>query len=198
MSGRWSRSLCSRTADRWSARGRPLRSLLVNMSAAEPDGVADVRIMRDDSAESQRAAAGIWACATAKRDGLLVPAAAEDKLPGIQHRLSTSGGSLHIAYLRGETAGFVLVVAQESVLEVVYLAVAPGAWGAGIGRSLLTYVDDLACVARIGRLELWVIDDNERAVGVYERSGWKPTEDLKISAGRSERRLIKELSRELV
>ncbi|HWS35100.1 MAG TPA: GNAT family N-acetyltransferase [Actinoplanes sp.] len=164
------------------------------MSARAPDGVADVRITRDDSAESQRAAANIWAGATAKRDGLLVPAAAEEKLPGIQHRLSTSTGSLHVAYLRGEPAGFALVVTHESALELVYLAVAPEAWGAGIGGSLLTYVDDLARVAGVGCLELWVIDDNERAVRVYERSGWKPTEDLKASAGRLERRLVKELS----
>ena len=98
------------------------------MSATEPDGVADVRITRDDSAESQRAAAKVWACATAKRDGLLVPATAEEKLPGIQDRLSNGTGSLHVAYLRGEPAGFALVVAHETVLELVYLAVVPEAW----------------------------------------------------------------------
>jgi GNAT superfamily N-acetyltransferase len=165
------------------------------MSATGPDGVADVRITRDDSAESRRAAAEIWAGATAKRDGLLVPATAQEKLPGIRHRLSTGTGSLHVAYLRDEPAGFALVVTHGSVLELVYLAVAPEAWGAGIGRRLLTYVDDLARVTGAGRLELWVLDDNERAARVYERSGWKPTGDLKASAGRLERRLVKEVSR---
>jgi GNAT superfamily N-acetyltransferase len=169
----------------------------VDEPATESDGVADVRITRDDSTGSQRVAAGIWARATAKRDSLLVPAPVEKKLPGIQHRLSTAAGSLHVAYLQGEPAGFALVVTHESVLELVYLAVAPEAWGAGIGRSLLAYTDDLARVTGVGGLELWVIDDNKRAVQVYERSGWKSTDDRKISAGRLERRLVKELNREL-
>ena len=184
----------------------------MDLPATGPTGFADVVITRDDSAPSQRLAAQIWARATAERDGLLVPAAAEEKLPGIQHRLSTGNGSLHIARLRGRAAGFALVVAhevmahevvapeavpRETVLELVYLAVAPGEWGAGIGRSLLAHVDDLARMTGAGRLELWVLEDNERAAGVYRRSGWKPTRDLKISAGRRERRLVKELSRRL-
>jgi hypothetical protein len=58
-------------------------------------------------------------CATAKRDGLLEPAPVEENLPGIQHRLSTTAGSLHIACLRGAAAGFALVVIRESVFELV-------------------------------------------------------------------------------
>ncbi|GAB1688586.1 hypothetical protein KRM28CT15_03890 [Krasilnikovia sp. M28-CT-15] len=169
----------------------------MDMPAIESDDVADIQVTRDRSVESQRAAASIWARATARRDSLLVPAPVEEKLPGIRHRLSTDAGSLHVAHLRGEAAGFALVVAHESVLELLYLAVAPEAWGAGVGSSLLAYVDNLARVAGVNSLELWVIDDNERAVQVYERSGWKPTEDLRISTGRLERRLVKELSRGL-
>ncbi|GLW31937.1 GNAT family N-acetyltransferase [Actinoplanes regularis] len=153
-----------------------------------------IKIVRDGGVESQRAAASIWARATAERDNLLGPAPLEEKLPGIQHRLSTAGSSLHVAHLRGEAVGFVLVVTGEAVLELVYFAVDPESWGAGVGRRLLTHVDDLARLAGIGSLELWVIDDNERAIQVYERSGWTPTEDLKISAGRLERRLVKSLT----
>ncbi|GAB1645789.1 GNAT family N-acetyltransferase [Krasilnikovia sp. MM14-A1259] len=169
----------------------------MDLPASELNYVADVRITRNESDDSQRVAACIWARATARRDNLLVPAPVEAKLPGIQRRLSTGAGSLHIAYLRGEAAGFALVVTHESALELVYLAVVPEAWGTGIGSSILTYVDDQARVAGVDGLELWIIDDNERAMQVYERSGWKPTEDLKVSSGRLERRLVKELGERL-
>jgi ribosomal protein S18 acetylase RimI-like enzyme len=159
-----------------------------------PVTTADIRIGPDDSAEARHAAAGIWAHATAQRDNR-EPASIETTLPGIQHRLTAEAGSLHIARLHGAVVGFVLLVARATVLEVVYLAVAPESWGAGIARRLLTYVDRRARAAGISSLDLWVIDDNTRAVRVYERSGWRSTEDLKVrsSAGRTERRLVREL-----
>jgi hypothetical protein len=45
----------------------------------------------------------------------------------------------------------------------------------------------------IGRdtLELWVINDNERAIRVYERSGWLGTDEVQRDAGRLERRFLK-------
>ncbi len=155
----------------------------------------DIQIRGDRSAEGMYAAASIWARATAKRDNLVAPAPVEEKLPGIQQRLSTDAGSLHIAYLRGDAVGFVLMVTHATVLEVVYLAVAPEAWGSGIACRLLAYADDQARALNLSSLDLWVIDDNVRAVHVYERSGWRRTEDLKTqsSTGRTERRLVKDL-----
>ncbi len=157
--------------------------------------ITEIQIRHDHSAEGLYTAANIWACATAKRDNLVAPAPVEEKLSGIRHRLSTDSGSLHIAHLRGDAAGFVLLVTHATVLEVVYLAVAPEAWGSGIARGLLAYADDQARALGISSLELWVIDDNVRAVQVYEQSGWRRTEDLKISSstGRPERRLVKDL-----
>jgi GNAT superfamily N-acetyltransferase len=157
--------------------------------------ISDIRIRHDHSPESRYSAAGIWARATARRDKLLTPATVEEKLPGIERRLSADAGSLHLARLRSDAAGFLLVVARATVVEVVYLAVDPQAWGAGIARALLAYADDHARTLGLSHLELWVIDDNERAVRLYERSGWRRTEDLEVrsSAGRPERRLVKDL-----
>src|SRR4051794_9007051 len=121
---------------------------------------ADIRIIRDDSAAGQRTAASIWARATAERDNLPAPAPIEEKLPGIQHRLSADAGSLHIAHWHGDAAGFAVLVPRAAVLELVYLAVVPEAWGSGVGRSLLAYVDDQARTIGVDSLELWVIDDN--------------------------------------
>ncbi|MEV4639942.1 GNAT family N-acetyltransferase [Actinoplanes sp. NPDC049548] len=160
----------------------------------------DVRIARDDSAAAQRAAAGIWARATARRDNLPEAAPVEEKLPGIQGRLSTPDGVLYLALLHGAAAGFALTVVHPSVLEVVYLAVNPDAWGAGIGRKLLAHVDTEAGARGISHLELWVIDDNERAVGVYAESGWRRTDRVRDQkpTGRRERLLVRDFEDRVV
>ena len=60
-------------------------------------------------------------------------------------------------------------------------------------RCLLGHLDDHARSMEYGELELWVIADNERAVALYERSGWQATDDVTIrgSAGRLERRFVR-------
>jgi GNAT superfamily N-acetyltransferase len=130
-------------------------------------------------------AAGIWARATAERDGS--PSASLARcLPGVRRRLA-EGGLLDIAY-RGDVAvGFTVLVGRE----LVYLAVDPAAWGGGVAGRLLAHVDEVGIRSGFDSLELWVIAANERAVGVYTRAGWVPTEHVKESGGRTERRLVK-------
>lgn len=86
---------------------------------------------------------------------------------------------------------FSIVVPHMDVLEVLYLAVDPEAWGKGLARQLL---DHLRChsVKAQTSMELWVIADNKRAIASYESAGWVPASDLKVrnSAGRPERRYI--------
>ncbi|MEV6343242.1 GNAT family N-acetyltransferase [Actinoplanes sp. NPDC051851] len=153
-----------------------------------------IRIIGDRSAAAVLAAAGIWARATAVRDDLAGPADPAAKLPGIQRRLA-EGGTLHLALREETTVGFTVLVGDPAGrLELVYLAVDPPAWSTGVSAALLTHVDDHARAAGCTGLDLWVIADNHRAVRVYERSGWLPTEDVKVSGGRRERRLTRELS----
>lgn len=62
-------------------------------------------------------------------------------------------------------------------------------------NALLVGAEDHA--RNIGRaaLELWVINDNDRALGVYKRSGFVDTEQVKRdeSSGQIERRLLKQI-----
>lgn len=46
-----------------------------------------------------------------------------------------------------------------------------------------------------GVKESWVINDNERAIRVYERSGWVGTEEVKrdTPSGRLERRFLRHI-----
>ena len=94
--------------------------------------------------------------------------------------------------------GFALVAPRPETLELFHLAVDPRTWGRGLASELLRAVDSRAGVVGRRTLELWVIDDNQRAVGVYERAGWSRTEETRRDAmsGRIERRLVLKLATE--
>ena len=148
----------------------------------------------DESIDGRRAAAGIWARAVSRRDRVVEPATAEEKLPVIQEGLSAPSATLHLARRGEDAAGFIFVVPRGDVLEIRFLAVDPAGWGGGVGSDLLRYADDLARAGGARSLELWVLESNERARRLYERAGWSETDDLKtqVSSGRVERRLVRQ------
>lgn len=150
----------------------------------------------EGGADAVKDAAAIWARAKAHRDQDREPATVGETMPGIQRRLSLDGATLLLARREGQAVGFALTAPRPGTLELFYLAVDPDAWGNGVGSHLLVGVEDQA--REIGRetLELWVINDNERAIRVYERSGWVSTEDLKrdAPAGRLERRFLRRIN----
>lgn len=154
-----------------------------------------VQVTAADGAEAVAASAAIWARAKAFRDRDAEPAAVEDTMPGIHRRLSLDGARLFLGRRAGHPVGFAVVAPRARTLEIFYLGVDPGAWGSGVGTRLLRCAEDHA--REIGRetLELWVIDDNDRAIGVYERSGWVGTDEVKrdASSGRLERRFLRHL-----
>ncbi len=157
------------------------------------DGVEHVTAAH--GAEGVKESAAIWARAKACRDQDPETRSVEETVPGIQRRLSIHGAKLFLARWDGHPVGFALVAPRARTLEVFYLGVDPEAWGRGVGSRLLHCAEDHA--REIGRetLELWVINDNERAIGVYERAGWVGTEEVKrdSSSGRLERRFLRHI-----
>lgn len=151
-----------------------------------------VVVLLDDSEPARLAAAGIWARATASRDGDPEPASAQEALPIIDGALLDAGAALHIARRDDAVVGFAIVAPSGDAREIHYLGVDPTAWGAGVGAALLRDIDERAATQRCPRLELWVYDDNERAVAVYERQGWTVTGEARTHArsGRRERRFV--------
>ncbi|WP_162184780.1 GNAT family N-acetyltransferase [Allokutzneria albata] len=139
-----------------------------------------------------REAAGIWARAKAHRDQSPEDTV-EQTTPGILRRLSLEGAELFLARQDGRAVGFALVAPRPQTLEVFYLAVDPEAWGSGVGTRLLREVDEHARTIGRDTLELWVIADNDRAIGVYERAGWVATDEVQVDAGRLERRFLRHL-----
>ena len=105
------------------------------------------------------------------------------------------GAILELASSEGDDVGFLLVILDRSALEVVYLATDPATWGRGVGSRLLARVDELAHEHDAAELSLWVIDDNHRALAVYEAAGWRDTGARRPheSVGRTERLLRRRL-----
>lgn len=157
------------------------------------DGV--VHVAAADGVDGVKESAAIWARAKACRDRDPEPATVEHTMPGIRRRLSIDGATLLLARQDGQPVGFALVAPNARTLEIFYLGVDPDAWGSGVGGHLLLSAEEHA--RGIGRhtLELWVINDNERALRVYERSGWVGTEEVKrdTSSGRLERRFLRHI-----
>lgn len=152
-------------------------------------------VVRDRAPSSQWEAARIWAAATAERDKNPEPASVEAALPIIERGLQPVDATLHLAYLREQPVGFAVVVPQPCGLEILYLGVDPTAWGSGVASQLLSDVAAYAGETSRPELELWVYDDNARAVDVYRRAGWSGTDDVRIhpTSGRLERRHVRRI-----
>lgn len=140
-------------------------------------------------------AALIWARATAVRDQRPEPATGDDKIPGIHRRLRLQGAMLLLARRNGKCVGFTLFAPREESLEIFYLAVDPDSWGSSVASALLIGAENHAHGMGRASLELWVINDNERALGVYARAGFVDAGQVKRdeSSGQIERRLVKQI-----
>ena len=60
------------------------------------------------------------------------------------------------------------------------LFVKPEARGKGIGQKMLAYLAHLAKKRKCGRLEWWVLDWNEDAIGFYKRIGAKAMDEWTV------------------
>lgn len=91
-----------------------------------------------------------------------------------------------IAYFNDEAVGFALFFHNFSTflgkpgiyLEDLY--VKPRARGNGIGKKMLRFLANLAIERNCGRLEWWVLDWNEDAIGFYKRLGAQPMNEWTV------------------
>jgi RimJ/RimL family protein N-acetyltransferase len=93
-------------------------------------------------------------------------------------RVANSPNSVVIvADLRGELVGYVELnggsVRRSRTTAQVVLGVISAASGRGIGSGLLTEAKRWASAHGLHRLELTVMAHNRRAIGLYERSGFR-------------------------
>lgn len=143
------------------------------------------------------AVADVWGSAAARRDGRSGPVDVASVASGIRRRLALDGATLLIARDAGEVVvGFALGAPRVGSWELFHLAVDPAAWGRGVADVLLGAVDQHARAEGFDLVELWVIDDNARALAVYERAAYVRTDEVVTdpASGRPERRLVRLLT----
>lgn len=87
------------------------------------------------------------------------------------------GASILVAEREGEIVGEAVRVGSE--LRDLY--VVPEAWGTGASLALMEEV--LAEIRASGTTEatLWVVEANARARRFYEREGWEPTGETRVT-----------------
>lgn len=96
------------------------------------------------------------------------------------------GAEAVIARWQGEPAGFALFFHNFSTfvgrrgLYLEDLFVRPAYRGHGVGRALLAFLARLALARGCGRLEWWVLDWNEPAIGFYRGLGAEAMSDWTV------------------
>lgn len=106
-----------------------------------------------------------------------------------------------IAEVDGEPAGFALFYTSFSTflcrpgLWLEDLLVRPQHRGAGVGRALLAHLARVALERGYGRMEWWVLDWNEPAIGFYRSIGAVPMSDWTVQ--RLEEAALRALAEEL-
>jgi ribosomal protein S18 acetylase RimI-like enzyme len=95
--------------------------------------------------------------------------------------LTAPGRGRHVAVAEvaggGEVVGFCASGPSRDedpagVGEVYAVYIAPGQWGRGAGRALMDAAQRALRQDGFAEAVLWVLEDNVRARGFYERSGW--------------------------
>jgi len=92
-----------------------------------------------------------------------------------QDLLTEKGVAVFIAEDSHAIVGSIAIVPDGSVpsgLLLKRLHVLPSKWGQGIGSALHDYALETAARQGAQRINLWVLDANLRARGMYERRGW--------------------------
>jgi len=89
-------------------------------------------------------------------------------LAGVLRRPASLPGVLR--GLRGPPPG----AYDADVPELIYLATAAGRQGGGVGQALVARFTDVIRGCGVAGYELSVDEDNARAIGFYERAGFRP------------------------
>jgi GNAT superfamily N-acetyltransferase len=85
-----------------------------------------------------------------------------------------------LAYADGTPCGMASVFTAEAdpqTAELTAFWVAPEQRGQGVGDALVTAITEWAKLQGMTTLQAWVVEDNARALGFYQRIGFQETEE---------------------
>lgn len=87
-----------------------------------------------------------------------------------------------VAEVDGRPVGGVIadLVSARGFGNLRHLYVDPDGWGSGVGRALHDTAVDWCARAGLESMDLWVLEQNERARVMYERWGWTLDPDARL------------------
>ena len=95
----------------------------------------------------------------------------------LPHEVRPPAGEFFVAYLRGEAVGCGAVKHHASApAEIKRMWIAPEARGLGLGRRLLTTLEDCARDAGADTAQLETNSDLTEALALYSSTGWELVE----------------------
>ncbi len=94
----------------------------------------------------------------------------------LRRLVDSDSADVLVAEAGGEVAGYCIVLfrANTRSARLYSIAVAPGRAGRGLGRSLLDAAERAALLRRSRTIRLEVRADNDRAIAIYLRAGFRP------------------------
>jgi len=97
----------------------------------------------------------------------------------IKHFFSQKNASIFITKEKNKIIGYITLRKHKNLGEIDFLAVIKKHQGKGVGQKLFRYVLDKASKLRIKKLLLEVRKDNNKAISIYEKHGFKKIETKK-------------------
>jgi ribosomal protein S18 acetylase RimI-like enzyme len=131
----------------------------VRIRAAEPDDVEAIAAIVDR-------AYGVYVERIGMRPGPM-----DD-----DHGEQVRRGLVHVAEDGGGIAGLIVLVEGEGRLTIENVAVDPARQGEGIGRRLLEFAEQAACVAGIETVALYTHEKMSENLALYARLGYMEDE----------------------
>ena len=139
-------------------------------------------VVREGGPADRDAVMDLWQRAARRPDGRPAPEMDERTADG-----KLAHGIRRLAHVEGDLVG--MAIGQQAVqgigvgdeppvpglLHVSLVAADPARWGWGIGTALFADVLERGRAQGYDRAQLWVLEDNPRARGLYERFGFSVT-----------------------
>ena len=98
--------------------------------------------------------------------------------PRVLRAIRDHGTNVAVALERDVLLGFGIMAYADESAHLNLLAVNPAAQRRGVGSALLLWLERVARVAGLARIELEARLDNDAALAFYARHGYRPIETL--------------------
>ncbi len=97
----------------------------------------------------------------------------EEKTNQYTEKIQNKTEEIFVSEESGVMSGFLTFSKNEKSIELLQIYIDPRMKKQGIGRKLISFLENLATDRNIHKIILWVIRDNKAAIAFYEKLGFQ-------------------------